>query len=311
MSSELSGELLASVSRSFYLSIKVLPRKLREPIGLAYLLARASDTIADSGDSSATVRLEALAAFRGMIASGDLRELPAGISSKNPSEQQLLARLPECVARLQILDSADRADIRDVLDKITRGQELDVQRFAGKSGTQSLEQASDLDEYTYLVAGCVGAFWTRVCFRHVPNYARVGNAEMERLGINFGKGLQLVNILRDLPADLREGRCYLPREEVGDDRKDMHKSFDRWMKTAHEHLADGFVYIQNVRPWRLRYACFLPWRIGDLTLARIHKTPPLETAERVKVSRREVRAAMFGGLIAAKSNWFLQRFRSG
>ena len=45
---DLGGPLLASVSRSFYLTIRILPAKLRGPIGLAYLLARASDTIADS-----------------------------------------------------------------------------------------------------------------------------------------------------------------------------------------------------------------------------------------------------------------------
>jgi phytoene/squalene synthetase len=37
-----------SVSRSFYLTIRFLPRPLREPVGLAYLLARATDTIADT-----------------------------------------------------------------------------------------------------------------------------------------------------------------------------------------------------------------------------------------------------------------------
>ena len=37
-------ELLRPVSRSFYLSIRLLPRALRQPVALAYLLARTSDT---------------------------------------------------------------------------------------------------------------------------------------------------------------------------------------------------------------------------------------------------------------------------
>src|SRR5438045_9068521 len=57
---ELGGPLLKSVSRSFYLSIRILPRDLQAPIGLAYLLARASDTIADTADASETVRLRHL-----------------------------------------------------------------------------------------------------------------------------------------------------------------------------------------------------------------------------------------------------------
>ena len=48
---ELGGPLLKSVSRSFYLTIRILPARLQAPIGLAYLLARASDTIADTADA--------------------------------------------------------------------------------------------------------------------------------------------------------------------------------------------------------------------------------------------------------------------
>ncbi|MGH7385244.1 MAG: squalene/phytoene synthase family protein, partial [Candidatus Rokuibacteriota bacterium] len=43
---DLTTALLRRVSRSFYLSLAVLPRAVRPTIGLAYLFARASDTIA-------------------------------------------------------------------------------------------------------------------------------------------------------------------------------------------------------------------------------------------------------------------------
>src|SRR3989442_1137444 len=66
LTGDLGGALLASVSRSFYLSIKALPRDVRAPIGLAYLLARATDTIADSANASAAVRLKHLNAMRDM-----------------------------------------------------------------------------------------------------------------------------------------------------------------------------------------------------------------------------------------------------
>ena len=304
---QLSGELLASVSRSFYLSIKVLPRKLREPIALAYLFARASDTIADSGRAKASTRLDALGAFREMIVTGKALSLPVEISSANISERRLLTELPRCVEWLQSMDAADRRDIEEVLEKITRGQELDVRRFGETQGAQFLETAADLDEYTYLVAGCVGEFWTRVCFRHVPFYARLEANEMTRIGRSFGQGLQLVNILRDLPADLREGRCYLPREEAGEsDPVRLRQSFADWLMKADAHLGDGFAYIESVRPWRLRYACFLPWKIGVLTLDRMRKTPPLDTSERVKVPRTVVRATMLSGLVAAFSNRVLR-----
>ncbi|HEV3409557.1 MAG TPA: squalene/phytoene synthase family protein, partial [Chthoniobacterales bacterium] len=56
----LRGPILRSVSRSFYLSIRLLPRRLRDPIALAYLLARATDTIADTAEIDVPVRAEEL-----------------------------------------------------------------------------------------------------------------------------------------------------------------------------------------------------------------------------------------------------------
>src|SRR5207253_253284 len=58
--SKLCGSILARVSRSFYLSIRLLPKKLRDPVSLAYLLARASDTIADTTELPPDLRIENL-----------------------------------------------------------------------------------------------------------------------------------------------------------------------------------------------------------------------------------------------------------
>src|SRR6187399_1494422 len=52
--------ILRSVSRSFYLSIRLLPQQLREPIALAYLLARTTDTVADTTRIPGTARMKAL-----------------------------------------------------------------------------------------------------------------------------------------------------------------------------------------------------------------------------------------------------------
>src|SRR3954454_168752 len=56
----LRGPLLRSVSRSFYLSLRFLPKALRDPLSLAYLLARATDTIADTTEAPVPLRTEAL-----------------------------------------------------------------------------------------------------------------------------------------------------------------------------------------------------------------------------------------------------------
>src|SRR5881394_2338095 len=68
----LRGPILRSVSRSFYLSLRVLPRPLRDPLSLAYLMARATDTIADTPEPPLDVRIEALRNLAGVI-QGDTR----------------------------------------------------------------------------------------------------------------------------------------------------------------------------------------------------------------------------------------------
>ncbi len=61
---ELLTTLLREVSRSFYLTMRVLPSAIRPQIGLAYLLARTADTIADTELVPLTQRLDALRSLR-------------------------------------------------------------------------------------------------------------------------------------------------------------------------------------------------------------------------------------------------------
>jgi farnesyl-diphosphate farnesyltransferase len=91
-----------------------------------------------------------------------------------------------------------------------------LQRFAGASEKTIVALATDaeLDDYTYRVAGCVGEFWTKICRAHLFPTAPLDETTLLAGSVRFGKGLQLVNILRDVPVDLRHGRCYLPSKEL-------------------------------------------------------------------------------------------------
>jgi farnesyl-diphosphate farnesyltransferase len=291
---DLLGPLLRSVSRSFYLSIAVLPGRIRRPVGIAYLLARAGDTIADAAETPAPVRLEGLQRFREMLATGNAQALPAGIKPANEGEQTLLRELPACFQLFRELDAEDGADVREVLGHILRGQEQDITRNG------PIETDAELDEYAFLVAGCVGVFWTRICLRHKPGCSQLNREEMEKLGLNFGKGLQLVNILRDQPGDIAAGRQYLS----GDDA-----AVKKWSAVAADHFDDAFRYIESLRPARLRMACILPWWIGLRTLALMQKTPPRQTTQRVKVPRAEVKRMLITAWLPAFSNRLLRRVR--
>lgn len=283
--SDLAGPLLRSVSRSFYITVRLLPERLRAPIGLAYLLARASDTIADSADLPAPEREKYLSAFLAMCRDGTrdrLDEIRTHIRSTHAGENELIAQLDRCLAWLESLPDFDRAEIRAVLAKIIRGQTLDVQRPA-------LRTAAELEEYTYLVAGCVGEFWTRESSHHLPRYSSLPPDQLNSLAIDFGKALQLVNILRDLPADLRNSRRYLP-EEAPD--------FSHWHARATTLLGSGRDYIRSLRPARIRAGCFIPWDLARKTLALLDAPP----TQRLKVPRSAVRATLARALFVTFSN---------
>jgi farnesyl-diphosphate farnesyltransferase len=307
---DLGGPLLRSVSRSFYLTIRVLPASLRAPIGLAYLLARTSDTIADSADVPPAERRQHLAAFKAMVDGGTrdpLALIQARILSAHAGETVLISQIGRALDWLDSLDGLDREQIRAVLAKIIHGQDLDLARFADPQELTALKSGEELEEYTYLVAGCVGEFWTDVCLHHLPRYSRLPADDLRRLGAEYGKALQFVNILRDLPADLAAGRCYLPvgaesAQRWKTDPKLAREAFLHWLHRAETLLESGRRYIASLHPARLRVACYLPWQLGRQTLGLLAKQPPLETRERVKATRADVRRALFSSAIVAFSN---------
>ena len=302
--SRLRGAILRHVSRSFYLSIRILPVALRDPVALAYLLARATDTIADTAEIDIAMRLERLRDLAALIQ----RDLPPSATSslqsfaalqKNEAERALLKQLPGCLEWLHALPEEDRQDIREVLAKINEGQMLDVRRFQNPAQISALQTALDLDQYTYLVAGCVGEFWTRVCLRRSPGFTAQARETMLAWGVEYGKGLQLVNILRDVDADLHVGRCYLPADELqavgltpADFRRDATRAepvLRAWRERAQQGMAAGVDYACAIGPWRVRLASVLPALIGVRTLALLREAGSHVIERRVKVERAEVR----------------------
>ena len=320
---QLGGAILRSVSRSFYLSIRILPTAVREPIALAYLLARATDTIADTGEIDAAVRAEHLAMLADIIQSGRSPDATLPIRDfiaprqTNTSERALIEALPQSIAWLHAVDEADRADIQRVLARINEGQTLDVRRFGNADRIVALQTAAELDQYTYLVAGCVGEFWTAVCFRRLRAFSERPESEMLSLGVRYGKALQLINILRDIGADLRGGRCYLPTEQlqsVGASPEEIAAQpaaidpiLRAWQDTASDGLQAGLDYACSIRSWRVRLATALPALIGARTLALLRTAGAKAVTTRIKVPRTEVRRILMSTCMTFASPKRLRR----
>lgn len=321
---DLLTALLRDVSRSFYLTLRLLPAAVRTQIGLAYLLARATDTVADTEAIPLADRLVALRELRDRIlgqrpAPLDLRDAARGQASD--AERTLLLRIEEAIQVLGSFAEADQQRVRDVLTTITSGQELDLQRFAHARADQlvALRTLAELDDYTYRVAGCVGDFWTRTCHAHLFPHAPLDLAHYLESGLRFGKGLQLVNILRDLPADLRQGRCYVPEEVLNPaglapadllDAGTMTRFapvYRRLLETAADHLRAGWRYTCATprNQFRLRLGCALPLRIGAETLQALARGNVLDATRRIKVPRSRVRALLVSTVLLHpfRSRW--------
>jgi len=313
---QLLGPLLKEVSRSFYLTLRVLPSRIRSQIGLAYLLARTTDTIADTGLVAPEKRLQALKELRERIMG--LSKLPLDFNELrqhqgSPAERILLEKCESALGLLESLNPEDRQLVREVLGTITSGQELDLQRFGGASADHivALRTAEELDDYTYRVAGCVGEFWTKMCLAHIYARKALDKSYLLAKGVCFGQGLQLVNVLRDLPADLRNGRCYLPADQLtsrGLTPQDLVKPenetrlrpvYNTWLERAESHLYAGWDYT-NALPRgsvRVRLACAWPIQIGLETTKLLRAGPILDPEKRVKVPRAQVKYLMLRSVL--------------
>jgi farnesyl-diphosphate farnesyltransferase len=320
-----SNELLRATSRSFYLTLRVLPAAIRPQIGLAYLLARTTDTIADTEIVPLEQRLEALQKLRERISGQSSTPLNFGKLAKeqgNEAEKLLLEKVEDSLAALQRCSVADQKLIREVLKTIISGQELDLRRFAPAPGQPptlstpriiALESDTQLDDYTYRVAGCVGEFWTKMCRTHLFPHVGMDERQFIADGVRFGKGLQLVNILRDLPADLKKGRCYLPAEtlEPAGLRPETLLSqineakflpyYHRYLDEAESHLHAGWNYTNTLPFWqiRVRLACAWPVLIGIRTIKKLRVANVNQLQQRVKVSRGEVKRIILKSLLAS------------
>jgi farnesyl-diphosphate farnesyltransferase len=302
MRAELERDVLKGVSRSFYLSLRLLPAPMRRPAGIAYLLARISDTIADSASLPAVERLSLLEGFSQQVSgAGEPVPFPPSLIAATPDhrEKLLLECYGDILAALHTLSAAEVSLIREVVGIIISGQQLDLERFGNSEPGKviSLASAAELDDYTWRVAGCVGSFWTKLGFETLgANFSKIDPAELLADGIGYGKGLQLVNILRDLPKDMRDGRCYLP-VSVPSARAELMAEFSKWRETALGKMDSGLRYSSALRSKRLRIASALPAMIGRETLRRMEGADFADLEAGIKVPRRQVHSLMLGAFL--------------
>lgn len=261
-------------------------------MGLSYLFARAADTIADSDLINVGRRAHYLNSFRRQFDfdqsdRAEIQAIQSALASvqHHSAERVLLQRLGDCFEVYYGFSQGDRERIRVLMKTLPNGMAMDLDRFAtgSASAPAAFDSMKELDEYIYYVAGCVGEFWTKMVCAHRTAMARWDVDRMSAVGVRFGKGLQLTNILKDLARDLQRGRCYVPRallREADLDPSDLleQKNLGRFrpillqlIRITVEHLDEGWVYTMAIprREIRQRLACMWPILLAGETLKRV------------------------------------------
>lgn len=313
--------ILEGVARTFALTIRPLPGTVNHATGNLYLLCRIADTIEDEPALSPDEKADFSERYLELVAGrGDpaafARDLGAQLSpAATRSERDLIANTPRVLRVTAGLGETQQEAVQRCVRIMTRGM-VDFQRRATPDGLRDLAQ---LDRYCYHVAGVVGETLTAFFCDYSAEIAK-RRQDLLPLSVSFGKGLQLINVLKDIWEDQRRGACWLPRDIFGAAGVELRSlapgqtgpgfagALTELMAITHRHLTDAlrYVLILPVRETGIRRSCLWPLGLAVLTLQRIRRTPGFTSGREVKVSRRTVAAVVFVCNVFARSNLALR-----
>ncbi len=314
--------ILPGVSRTFALTIPVLPDKLADVVTNAYLLCRIADTIEDDTALTDQQKTQFHKRFLSVIqgradADAFAAELAPLLSAGMlPDERDLVANTARVVRVMQEFSPVEREALTRCLKVMCSG----MPKFQRSRSLSGLRDLKELGEYCYVVAGVVGEMLTELFCAHCPDLAKQ-RREMKRLAVSFGQGLQMTNILKDVWEDRSGGTCWLPRSMFGGRRfrlerlDELHqtRAFRAGMNSligvTHRHLQNAleFSCLIPAREAGMRRFCLWALGLAVMTLQNLHRNPHFTSGDQVKVSRRMLRATMLATNFALSSN---RRLRS-
>ena len=181
------GSLSASLTRrsrsNFYYAFLTLPRSRRDALYAVYAFCRTVDDIADLGRDAPSAQRAELARWRQDVAAASSR-------GRRPSTRSPASSPTPCAPTRFPAPRSRRSSTACEMD-------LERVRFA---------TAEDLYPYCYRVASAVG-----LCCIEIFGYT---DPRAREYAVQLGTALQLTNIMRDVGADAREGRVYLPQQDL-------------------------------------------------------------------------------------------------
>ncbi|MEK9198085.1 squalene/phytoene synthase family protein [Ureibacillus sp. 179-F W5.1 NHS] len=262
--------VLKETSRTFYIPITFLQKELKTAVATAYLMMRAIDEIEDNEHAEVSNELK-----YAMLA-----DVSVLLKEKTFNEEKYLEILrpvkdfmPEVTLRLadwiRLIPAGAEQIVKDATSEMADGM--------GKWSKSNFQVRTkeDLDEYTYYVAGLVGVMLSELWEWNA------GIKTDRELAIGYGRGLQLVNILRNQQEDMEErGVSFVPE---GWTRNDL-------FAYAEENLEKADLYMKDIHKRSILLFCRLPLALAHKTLKAMKNGQEKMTREEVERTVKEVQA---------------------
>ena len=310
MSSEASDfafqeRMLQQVSRTFALTIPQLPRDLRRVIGNAYLLCRIADTIEDEAAIDVPTRQRLLLRLHEVVEGrGDAGELAKDLSqmlaSGTPEEERKLAASTGRVVQMNhTFSDVQRQAVGRCIKVMVHG----MAEFLEEAGPDGLRDLEHLDQYCYCVAGVLGEMQVELFCDYLAPIESERQAMLPR-AVAFGKGLQIINILRDVWRDRSRGVCWLPLSTFeaedfdlrtlapGIEEPGFSRGVHQLLAIARSHLEKGMQFILQIPSHEAGIRRYLLWTHGlsVLALRALYRSRAFRSGQDVRVARTSVLA---------------------
>ncbi|MBL0310921.1 MAG: squalene synthase [Bacteroidetes bacterium] len=274
---------LNEVSRSFAIVIQQLPKELRDPVCIFYLVLRGLDSVEDDMTYPAEKRLALLREFYVKCDESGWKIEGVG-DSKN--YRILLSNFDKIIRVLKSLDKGYRDVILDICRKMGEGMADYAER--------KVVTLDDYDEYCYYVAGLVG-----IGLSSLFSASGLESDELKErteLSNSMGLLLQKTNISRDYYEDLSLGRAFWPKEIWGKYTSRLEElaknptsieslaCINELVTDALQYVSNCVVYLHMLRDPQIFRFCAIPQVMALATLAKIYNNPDVYT-EVVKIRK--------------------------
>ncbi len=319
--------MLPRVSRTFAVCIRLLSPQLEDQVRCAYLLCRIADTIEDTASLPLEQKELLLALFRRSLdqPATDFAALSAAFAQPTIADEELTR---DAAITLRVfhgyapaVQQAIRPWVQEMCDGMIEFARQQAQVRPGR--LVALTSVAELDRYCYYVAGTVGHLLTELFFLGSRRVTRRHHARLKKLATNFGLGLQLTNIIKDVADDRRRGWSFVPRqlcqlagitpEALGDPAHAAQAArvMAALIGKAKGHLNDALDYCCALprSQYRMRLFCLTPLFFAVRTLARAERDPRLlDPGHKVKITRGEVYRTICMTYLIAPNNHLLRAY---